>query len=189
FLIDRDIFAEYLLGEASEKIASDAFVQTRIMSPFLGKEPVRQKIRQVFLPTYFNKYDIEIFIYNSFGAPLDNKRDMSFEELVSGYQEEPFRTDHENIYFITNPETDITQKYLMIVPIETLTTTYGYIVVELSLKKIIPENVYPELLVDRTFQQFYHTQDLNYAVFSFKDIVFTSGEYNYENFFNRDWLG
>jgi two-component system nitrogen regulation sensor histidine kinase NtrY len=189
FLIDRDIFAEYLLGEASKKIASDAFIQTRIMSPFLGKEPVRQKIRQVFLPTYFNKYDVEIFIYNSFGAPVDNKRDMGFEELVSEYQREPFRTEYENIYFVTNPETDITQKYLMIVPIERFTTTYGYIVVELSLKKIIPENVYPELLVDRTFQQFYHTQDLNYAVFSYKDIVFTSGEYNYENFFDRDWLG
>jgi two-component system nitrogen regulation sensor histidine kinase NtrY len=63
------------------------------------------------------------------------------------------------------------------------------VVVELSLKKIIPENVYPELLVDRTFQQFYHTRDLNYAVFSNKDIVFTSGEYNYEKFFDRSWLG
>lgn len=189
FLIDRDIFAEYLLNEASEKIANDAFVQTRMMSPFLGKDPVRQKIRQVFLPTYFNKYDIEIFIYNSFGAPLDNKRDLSFEQLISGYQQERFRTEYNNIFFVTNPETDITQKYLMIVPIERFTTTYGYIVVELSLKKIIPENVYPELLVDRTFQQFYHTQDLNYAVFSYKDIVFTSGEYNYENFFNREWLG
>src|SRR5690606_9434993 len=46
FLIDRDIFAEFLLSEAAEKIARDAFIQTRFMSPFLGKEPVRQKIRQ-----------------------------------------------------------------------------------------------------------------------------------------------
>lgn len=189
FLIDRDIFAEYLLNEASERIASDAFIQTRIMSPFLGKEPIRQKIRQLFLPTYFNKYDIQIFIFNSFGAPVDNQSDITFAELIRGYQEDPFRTEYENIYFVTNPETDITQKYLMIVPIERLSTTYGYIAVELSLKKIIPENVYPELLVDRTFQQFYHTQDLNYAVFSYKDIIFTSGEYNYENFFDRSWLG
>src|SRR5690606_2629402 len=163
FLIDRDIFAEYLLNEASGKIANDAFIQTRIMSPFLGKEPVRQKIRQLFLPTYFNKYDVRIFIFNSFGAPVDNNTDQSFEDLMGGYQQEHYRTDFENIYFVTNPETDITQKYLMIVPIARFSTVYGYVVVELSLKKIIPENVYPELLVDRTFQQFYHTQDLNYA--------------------------
>lgn len=189
FLIDRDIFAEYLLNEASEKIASDAFIQTRIMSPFLGKEPIRQKIRQLFLPSYFNKYDIQILIFNSFGAPVDNQVQLTFPELVRGYQQDPYRTEYENIYFVTNPETDITQKYLMIVPIHRFGTIYGYVVVELSLKKIIPENVYPELLVDRTFQQFYHTQDLNYAVFSNKDIVFTSGEYNYENFFDRTWLG
>lgn len=189
FLIERDIFAEYLLSEASEKIANDAFIQTRIMSPFLGKDPVRQKIRQLFLPSYFNKYDISIFIFNSFGAPVDNQVGLTFQELVRGYQADPYRTEYENIYFVTNPETDITQKYLMIVPIERFPTIYGYVVVELSLKKIIPENVYPELLVDRTFQQFYHTQDLNYAVFSNKDIVYTSGEYNYESFFDRMWLG
>ena len=189
FLIDRDIFAEYLLDEAAEKIANDAFIQTRIMSPFLGKEPIRQKIRQLFLPTYFNKYDIRIFIFNSFGAPVDNQVELTFQELVRGYQDEPFLTEYENIFFVTNPETDITQKYLMIVPIQRFSTVYGYIVVELSLKKIIPENVYPELLVDRTFQQFYQTQDLNYAVFSDKTLVFTSGEYNYENFFDLTWLG
>ena len=189
FLIDRDIFAEYLLNEAAQKIANDAFIQTRIMSPFLGKEPIRQKIRQLFLPSYFNKYDIRIFIFNSFGAPVDNQVELTFQELVRGYQDEPFLTEYENIFFVTNPETDITQKYLMIVPIQRFSTVYGYIVVELSLKKIIPENVYPELLVDRTFQQFYQTQDLNYAVFSDKTLVFTSGEYNYENFFDRTWLG
>ncbi len=189
FLIDRDIFAEYLLNDASQKIANDAFIQTRIMSPFLGKEPIRQKIRQLFLPSYFNKYDIQIFIFNSFGGSIDNLAGLSFRELVQGYQRDPFRTEYENIYFVTNPDTDITQKYLMIVPIERAQTNFGYVVVELSLKKIIPENVYPELLVDRTFQQFYHTQDINYAVFSNKEIVFTSGEYNYENFFNREWLG
>lgn len=189
FLIDRDIFAEYLLNDASEKIAGDAFIQTRIMSPFLGKEPIRQKIRQLFLPSYFNKYDIRIFIFNSFGASVDNQSPLSFQDLVRSYRREPYRTEYENIFFVTNPETDITQKYIMVVPIERSSAMQGYVVVELSLKKIIPENVYPELLVDRTFQQFYHTQDLNYAVFSNKDIVYTSGEYNYENFFDPAWLG
>jgi signal transduction histidine kinase len=189
FLIDRDIFAEFLLNEVSKKVAGDAFIQTRVTSPFLGKEPVRQKIRQLFLPSYFNKYDVQIYIFNSFGTSVDYNTEITLTQLMSRYQQESFRTDFENIYFVTNPETDITQKYLMLVPIRRFSTIHGYVVVELSLKKIIPENVYPELLVDRTFQQFYHTQDLNYAVFSNKDIVFTSGDYNYENFFDRTWLG
>ncbi|HYC85273.1 MAG TPA: hypothetical protein VEB86_08630, partial [Chryseosolibacter sp.] len=54
FLIDRDYFAEYLLYDASRKISHDAFIQSRIASPFFGKEAIRQKIRQIFLPSYFN---------------------------------------------------------------------------------------------------------------------------------------
>ncbi|HEX8040133.1 MAG TPA: ATP-binding protein [Chryseosolibacter sp.] len=188
FLIDRDVFAEYLLNDASLKIADDAFIQTRIMSPFLGKEPIRQKVRQFFLPSYFNKYDVQIFTFNSFGAPVDNPSDITLEELLAPYQGDQFRTEYENLYYVSSPETDITQKYLMLVPLQRGTTVYGYVVVELSLKKIIPENVYPELLVDRTFQQFYHTHDLNYAVFLNGKIVFSSGEFNYEKFFDRKWL-
>ncbi len=188
FLIDRDIFAEYLLNDASGKIADDIFIQTRIMSPFLGKEPIRQKIRQFFLPSYFNKYDVRILVFNSFGAPVDNPIPASFHELISDYDRDPYRTEYEGLFFVTNPGTDITQKYVMVVPIERSSTVHGYVIVELALKKIIPENVYPELLVDRTFQQFYHTQDINYAVFLDGSIMYTSGEYNYENFFDLSWL-
>jgi two-component system nitrogen regulation sensor histidine kinase NtrY len=189
FLIDRDYFGEYLLHEASIKIANDAFTQSRITSPFLGKDAIGQKIRQFLLPSYFNKYDVEIYIFNAMGQPVDNELSPSFSEVVSKYDAEAFRTDYEGIYFVNNPESDVTQKYLIKVPIQRLSVVSGYVVVELSLKKIIPDNVYPELLVDYRFQQFYRTEDLNYAVYVNKNILFTSGEYNYEKLFNPSWLG
>lgn len=189
FLIDRDIFGEYLLHEASLKIASDAFTQTRITSPFLGKEAIGQKIRQYFLPSYFNKYDVEILVFNSIGEPVGNDAAPLFSELVNKYNEDASRTEYEGIRFVSNPESDITQKYLIVVPIRRNNVISGYVVIELSLKKIIPENVYPELLVDSRAQQFYRTQDLNYAVFANKKLLFTSGEFNYEKFFNKSWMG
>ena len=189
FLIDRDIFGEYLLHETAQKIANDAFTQTRITSPFLGKEAIGQKIRQFFLPSYFNKYGVEIYIFNAVGDPVGASSATSFSELVHRYQAEPYRTSYENIYFVNNPASDVTQKYLIVVPIERLGALSGHVVVELSLKKIIPENVYPELLVDYGFQQFYRTQDLSYAVYANGKLVFTSGDFNYEKFFAHAWLG
>lgn len=188
FLIDRDYFGEYLLHEASQKIASDAFTQIRITSPFLSKEAIGQKIRQYFLPSYFNKYDVQIIIFNAIGQPVESSYTGSFTELMYDYDQHAFRTDR-GIYFVDSPEEDITQKYAMVVPIQKETLITGYVIVELSLKKIIPENVYPELLVDHSFQQFYRTQDLNYAVFSGRKILFTSGKFNYEKQFDRSWLG
>jgi two-component system nitrogen regulation sensor histidine kinase NtrY len=189
FLIDRDIFGEYLLHDAAVKIANDAFTQARIVTPFLGTEAIGLKIRQVFLPSYFNKYDVEIFIFNASGDAVGNPLLPSFSEMVRQYQAEPFRTSYEGIYFVNNPESDITQKYLIVIPIQRQAAIAGYVVVELSLKKIIPESVYPELLVDYGFQQFYRTQNLSYGIFVNGNILFTSGNFNYEKFFNRALIG
>lgn len=189
FLIDRDYFGEYLLHQVALKIAKDAFTQARISSPFLGKEAIGQKIRQVFLPSYFNKYDVQIHIFNAAGDAIGNSVGTTLAEIINKYNEDSFRTSYEGIYFVNNPESDITQKYLIHVPIERLASASGHVVVELSLKKIIPENVYPELLVDYRFQQFYRTQDLSYAVFINKEILFSSGAFNYEKLFNRSWIG
>ena len=189
FLIDRDIFGEYLLHETAIKIENDAFIQTRLNTPFLNRDAIRQKIRQVFLPTYFNKYDVEIFLFGSTGEPLNNRSPATLSEFVDLYDKDAFRTPAEGVYFVTSPSRDIAQKYLVKIPILRTGSTVGYIMLELSLKKIIPENVYPELLVDNSFQQFYHAQDISYAVFSRTSMLFSAGKFNYDLFFNEDLLG
>jgi two-component system, NtrC family, nitrogen regulation sensor histidine kinase NtrY len=45
------------------------------------------------------------------------------------------------------------------------------------------------LLVDKSFQHFYHTQDISYAVFTDNTVLFSSGKFNYDLSFNLDWLG
>jgi len=189
FLIDRDIFGEYLLHETALKIAKDVFIQTRINTPFLNRDAIRQKIRQIFLPTYFNKYDVEIFLFGSSGEPLNNRSASTLFEFVGIYDQDAFRTPHDGVYFVNSPSRDVAQKYLVKIPILRAGFTLGYVMLELSLKKIIPENVYPELLVDNSFQQFYNAQDISYAVFSDTTILFSSGKFNYERSFTRDWLG
>jgi two-component system nitrogen regulation sensor histidine kinase NtrY len=188
FLIDRDYFGEYLLHEVSGKIQKDAFIRTRISSPFLGKDIVRQKIRQIFLPIYFNKYDVEIYLFNSAGEPFDNRSVYSFPQLIHQYDKEAFRTEYKEVHFINSPSSDITQKYLVITPIHRFNAIAGYVFIELSLKKIIPDNVYPELLVDNRYQQFYKTHDLSYAMFAERTITFSAGDFNYEGAFKNEWL-
>src|SRR5690606_35083988 len=67
YIVDRDYFAEYLLDELSKKISNDVFIKSRVATPFLSKDAVKQKIRQVFLPSYFNKFDVEIYTFNASG--------------------------------------------------------------------------------------------------------------------------
>lgn len=188
FLIDRDYFAEYLLQDVARKISGDAFIQSRIASPFLSKEAIRQKVRQVFLPSYFNKYDVEILLFGPGGIPVNNRSPITFAELISIYNNEAYRTQQEGVFYVSNPTSDITQRYLVVSPITRSGQLSGYVVLELLLKKIIPENVYPELLIDNRFQQFYRTHDISYAVYG-KDLLYSSGDFNYERLFKREYLG
>jgi len=189
FLVERDYFGEYLLRELGMKIAEDKFIQSRIASPFLRKDVIRQKIRQVFLPSYFNKYDVDIHIFNASGAEVDGRMAGTFSDLIGIYNQDAYRTDYDGVYFVSRPSTDVTQKYLVVVPMSRLSAMAGWVVVELSLKKIIPENVYPELLVDNSFQQFYRSQELSYAVFYRNTLLYSSGAFNYEHSFDRMLLG
>lgn len=189
FLVDRDYFGEFLLAETARKIGDDAFIQTRISSPFFSRDAVRQKIRQVFLPSYFNKYDIEIFLYNAAGEAIDNRSGLTFSELIGEYNKASYRTERESVYFISSPDQEVSQQYLVVVPVTRLGSVSGFVVLKLSLKKVIPENVYPELLVDNRFKQFYRSQDLSYAVFGDGRILFSSGSFNYEQLFPIQLLG
>ena len=187
YLIDRDYFAEYLLQDAARKIAADAFIQSRIASPFLSKEAIRQKVRQVFLPSYFNKYDVEILLFGPGGTPINNRTPGSFSELLSSYDADG-STPRDGVYYASNPASDITQRYLVVSEIMRSGMPAGYVVLELLLKKIIPENVYPELLIDNRFQQYFRTHDISYAVYG-RGLLYSSGTFNYERMFRREYLG
>ena len=64
----------------------------------------------------------------------------------------------------------------------------GFVDLDLSLKRVIPENVYPELLVDNRFSQIYRNKDFSYAVFSKGKVISSFGPFNYQREFAGDAL-
>lgn len=189
FLIDRDVFGEYLLRETGQRIAGDVFIQTRINNPLLSRDAIRQKIRKVFLPTYFNKYDVEIWLFAATGQPLDNRTNETLSDFLEFYDQDAYHTAYEGVYFVPGPTRNVTQKYIVRIPVIRNGFTSAYVILELSLKKIIPDTVYPELLVDNTVQQYYHADDISYAVYADTTLLFTTGNFNYDRAFSREWLG
>jgi two-component system, NtrC family, nitrogen regulation sensor histidine kinase NtrY len=179
FLIDRDDFGEFLLDEASRKISADLFIQTRLSGPFASKEAVRQKVRQIFIPGYFNKYNLEVHLFGPTGESLDESHPSNVAVLLETIERTSTQTGYDNIYFISRPDSESARKYLVVIPIKRYELSAGHIVLELTLKRIIPDNVYPELLVDNRFQQAYRSQEFSYAIFLNNEVQFRAGDFNY----------
>lgn len=182
FLAERDYFGEYLLQETIERVSSDVFIQRRMSNPFLSKEIIRQKIKQVSLSGYFNRYNVEVLMFNAVGEPLEQNDTTTFSDLLNAYQKDVFKTDYEGVYCVTSPQEGFSRKYVVLIRIARNEVPAGFVVIELSLKRIIPENVYPELLVDSRFQQGYNTQNWSYAIVYDKEILYGAGDFNYESF-------
>jgi two-component system, NtrC family, nitrogen regulation sensor histidine kinase NtrY len=182
FLVERDYFGEYLMREAADKIAKDAFIQSRLANPLLGKEGIKHKINQVLLSGYFNRYTVEITTYDQLGMPFPDERDtVSYHDLSKQYSGEQFKTDYKNVLYVSGLEVGTSRKYVVLVPIKKNRTIAGYIGVQLFLKRIIPQNVYPELLVDNRFRLGYRPTDLNYAVVAGSQIEYSAGSLNYQS--------
>lgn len=181
FLVERDYFGEYLMKEAADKITRDAFIQTRLANPLLGKDVIKHKINQVSLSGYFNRYTVEITVYDQSGNPLPDDRDtINYHDLAKQYAGEQFKTDYKNVFYVTSLEAGMSRKYVILVPVRKSRMVVGYVGIQLFLKRIIPQNVYPELLVDNRFRLGHRPNDLNYAVVSGSQIEYSAGSFNYE---------
>lgn len=188
FLIENDNLAEYLLSEANEKIKEDVFIQNRLSSPFLSKDIIKSKIRQVYLSNYFDRYDVQIYLYNAHGEPYGAVPDDMGPEDINKFRVDEYQTPYRNIYFVNTFGVDGSKKYLDFITVKKRGITVGYIIIDLSLKRIIPDNVYPELLLDNQFLFPYQEANYSYAVFNDSAISYHSGDLNFFTEFDKALL-
>lgn len=184
YLIDRDVMAEYLLNESRKRISGDAFIQSRLTTPFLSRSAARQKIKQVYLSSYFDRYDFQIHLFTPLKEPLD---ELSFDRWPEWNQQidnPTYATDYEGIYFIRSASVATGKRYVVVIPVSRATQLAGYVVLDLTLKRTIPQSVYPELLVDSRFAEYFENRDKSFAFIADGRIRSNFGNFNYERDFD-----
>jgi signal transduction histidine kinase len=184
YLIGRDVLGEYLLNESTKRIRQDAFIQNRLNNPFLTKSAIRQKIKQIYLNSYFDRYEAQIYLYNSNGEPLDNTSPESLSVFTNRFRDSSSATDYEGIYFIQPSDIDSNKRYISMIPIYRAEQIVGFVLLDLSLKRIIPKNVYPELLVDRRFAEFFENAERSFCFIKDGKILSSFGTFNYDRDFD-----
>lgn len=176
-LVNHDILGEFILFDAGKKIAQDPFIQSRFGNPFLSKAGIRERVQQLYINPYFDRYEVGIHLYNVAGEPIGNTVERNLVRSIQGIQNAAVKTEYEGVYWLKDAKS--IKRYISVVSINKA-VPLGYVLIDLSLKRIAPHSVYPELLLDNRFVQFLNRDDFSYGFFSRGRLIAASGDFNYQ---------
>ncbi|MDO1446105.1 HAMP domain-containing sensor histidine kinase [Rhodocytophaga aerolata] len=190
-LTEKDILGEYYLTQASNLIKDDPLVKARLIGgSFIAPDVVEQKIKRLYLKGHvYDNYEINILLFNVAGEPIQAaSQGMNYWDYLLRYRRERYKTDYPNLFFVNELGGDVAKEYINIIPIEMDQNPVGYVIINLKLKRIVPENVYPELLVDKRFSQSPESQQYSYAVYKYNNILHSEGIFNYKRYLDATVL-
>jgi two-component system, NtrC family, nitrogen regulation sensor histidine kinase NtrY len=178
-VLENDVLGEYYLNEILVEIKHDQFVSERLTGGLFARQNIKERIRRQFLSSYFDKYDVQILLFSTDSLRFDEPSGLPLDHYVERYIREEYRTDYPEIFLVDDTEDIMHKKYICIVGIG----MDGFLVVDLNLKKIIPTNVFPELLVESKYEgAFGNTFD--YTIFRDSTVMHGMGKYGHKNILN-----
>lgn len=178
----NDYMAEFMLHQAVVAIQKDPSISTRLSNPFLAKDFIVKKIKAGYLNKYLDKYNIAIYLYSHSGEGIPGfGTTLEYQRIKSRYALPENKTEFANIYILTQEIRSLAKHYMAFVPVSRYRNVIGYIILDLRQKRLVPQNVYPELLVDNRFVD-YQKPDYSYAIFEGNMLIQSSGEMDYHYF-------
>ena len=178
-LVNHDILGEYILYDASRKVSHDLFIQSRLSTPFLPKGVIRQRVQQLYINAYFDRYDVNVYLFDAAGEGIGNQTTDGLASSIQNVQKFATKTEYEGVYWLKESKARSIKRYLNVIPIYK-SNLVGFVLIDLTLKKVAPLSVYPELLIDNRFSQFLNTGDFSYGFYSNGKLIASSGEFNYD---------
>jgi two-component system, NtrC family, nitrogen regulation sensor histidine kinase NtrY len=186
-LIENDVMTEFFLGDIFNRVKKDLFIQNRMVDPLLSKEPVETKIRKIYLDNYFDQFEVVIRLFSASGQQIQGPADREdLKGLRQKYVKSDFATGVRDLYFIRGKETTASNKFVAIIPILRDDNLLGTLYLELNQLRVQPGSVYPKLLLDRKYAEKLDPLNYDYAVLRDKELLRSSGTFNYNqaDFFN-----
>ncbi|MCJ8165273.1 ATP-binding protein [Pontibacter sp. E15-1] len=190
-LQDNDVLGEYLLEEdVTAKIASDAVIRMQMKGPYVDVSLIKRKITKQYLPSYFDKYEINVMLFDGEGKSLESADTAAttLQDLRRFFDTPQTQTEHPDLFLLKDPTRYNARVYLKLIEVPVYERQKGTIALQLTLKKLLPNSVVPELLVDQKYEQPFRRDMLSYAFYSDGKLRYSEGEYDYATNFERSLL-
>ena len=190
-LQDNDVLGEYLLEEVSGKIADDGLIQAKLKGPFIDAGFIKRKISKQYLQDYFDKYETNVFLFDSKGNSLESADTTAntLQELLLYFNTPETQTERENIFLVKDPSRYNARTYYNVINVPISENLKGTIVLQLTLKRLLPHSLVPELLHDKQQSLPFRTDMLSYAIYEDRNLIHSEGEYDYATNFDPVHIG
>ncbi|MCP9764393.1 ATP-binding protein [Lacihabitans soyangensis] len=185
YLAENDLLGEGLLDRFRQIVRNNESIVSAFQRKELAYESIKQQIKDDLLDMYFDKYDVEVKVFDANGSimePSDNTENIA--ELKSKVASLRSKTDLPNIFFINETGNSFIKQYITFNDVYNGSEKVGTVVLDLKLKDENVTSVYPELLLDKKFVQNPESKNYSYAIFDKNNsLVYNSGSFNYLMYF------
>lgn len=180
YLSSRDELGEFLLSEVSAKIANDPFIASVWNNPLRNRSVIKEKIKRVYLQNYFNQYDVGIELFESSGKRADTTEAAGLAAVLTSMSGQMLPTGYEGVFIRQAPTLPAARNYRVVTRVGRGRYMAGFVVVDLTLKRAIPESVFPEVLLDEKRIQGEVFGPYSYAWWEQDRILNRFGSFDYE---------
>ena len=182
-VLEKDVLGEYYLNKIIDDFRNDEFIAERIEGGIFARQNVRERVRRQFVSSYFDKYELKVFLFDSDSVQLDIDGE-SYGNFLDKYAISDFKTDYRSIYLVDDTENIALKKYACLFPIAEV----GFIAIELNRKKNVSTSVFPELLVESKYEQ-EGNNIFDYTIFRDSTVLYGQGRFGHVNYLLSQDLG
>ncbi len=174
----RDALAERLFRNVSREIKTDKYAKNFFFNPLLSRQFLKQRIQELYLNRYLQKYKFKIHTYKYGGIPYKGKQEKPlsyFQNLVNKYG---LKAPAKNLYYIN--KTGTSPAYLAFYRFKAYGENYGTLVLELQEKVFYEDRIYPDLLVSEQNLNKDSDKDYDYSIYKQNKLIAQEGQYPYK---------
>jgi len=182
-VLKRDTVGEIYLREVIDEIKADQFIQKKLVigMPF-RKDVISKRIQRIHLHNYLEKYDTDILLFNGAGRPFFSE-EQTYQQIFNQYNNEDYKTNINNVFYANELKPERKQ-YICFIDIQNEEgNTIGHIILNLQLKRMIPNSINQSFLVDEKYKDVTLTDNYSYAIYDNKELIYSFGDFAYDNSF------
>lgn len=188
FLEDSDKITENQLIDILRKLKKD-----QQLSQEQEKDstllPLISYVEREYIANYFSQYQSDIFVFDSIGSPLYGTNE-SYDSYQKEYQQLWLRVqERDGIYYTDSLRGNVSKQYYIF--LDSLSGNHKNkisLILKFEQQQPIANNVYPELLANKSFSETPEIKNYSYAYFKENRLSHSYGRFNYENDFSTQFF-